>query len=352
MDEKRKFAGVCFLSVALLICSCCKKVEKTGQLQVIRGRTMGTFFTVKYVPQSDKPGNTEETRRKIAAGIENTLLQVNRQMSIYIPDSEISRFNRYAHTDWFSVSADLAEVVHQALYISELSGGAFDITVGPLVNLWGFGPEQKPGDIPAGEKIKERMQFIGYRKLSVRLSPPALKKTIPGVYCDLGGIAKGCGVDKIAEYFDALGIGNYLIEIGGEVRAKGGKENGRCWRLGIASPDGGPGIQQAFPLKNAALATSGDYHNYFEQDGIRYSHTIDPETGKPITHKLASVTVLHDSCTAADALATAINVLGPGKGYDLAVKENLPVFLIIKGKDRFFEKKTPAFEMILSASDR
>lgn len=352
MNKKRKYPGVCLFLIALLICFHCTKVEKMGKLQVIRGQTMGTFFTIKYITESNKPGNSEETRQKIAAGIENTLLQVNRQMSIYMPDSEISRFNRYPHTDWFTVSADLAKVVDQALNVSRSSGGAFDITVGPLVNLWGFGPEQKPKEIPPEEKIKERIQFIGYRKLSVRLSPPALKKAIPAVYCDLGGIAKGCGVDKVAEYFDSLGIENYLIEIGGEVRARGEKETGSYWRLGIASPDGGPGIEKAFPLKNAALATSGDYHNYFEQDGVRYSHTIDPATGRPITHKLASVTVIHDSCTIADALATAINVLGPEKGYDLAVKENLPVFLIIKGKDRFFEKKTPAFEKILAASNR
>jgi thiamine biosynthesis lipoprotein len=268
-------------------------------------------------------------------------------MSTYIADSEISRFNRYGQNDWFEISDSLAEVIANALRISQISGGAFDITVGPLVNLWGFGPERKPEKIPPDEKIKEVMGFTGYRKLTVRLSPPAVKKTQPEVFCDLAGIAKGYGVDKVAEYLESRGISDYLVEIGGEVRAKGKKETNAWWRLGIAAPDGSSGIQEAFPLKNKAMATSGDYHNYFEEEGIRYSHTIDPGTGKPITHKLASVTVIHESCMFADAMATAIDVLGPQRGYELALKEKLAVFLIIKGKDRFIEKKTPEFEKFL-----
>ncbi|MCK5059445.1 MAG: FAD:protein FMN transferase [Candidatus Aminicenantes bacterium] len=325
----------------------CSEGKKPVEIQVVRGRTMGTFFTIKYFDRRETSQDAAEAKREMENGIYNVLKTVNRQMSTYIADSEISRFNRYGQNDWFEISADLAEVIANAQQVSQISGGAFDITVGPLVNLWGFGPELKPEKIPSDEKIKEVMGFTGYRKLAVRLSPPAVKKTQPEVFCDLAGIAKGYGVDKVAEYLEAQGIDDYLVEIGGEVRAKGKKEANSWWRLGIAAPDGSSGILKAFPLKNKAMATSGDYHNYFEEDGIRYSHTIDPGTGKSITHKLVSVTVVHASCMFADAMATAINVLGPEQGYELSLKEKLAVFLIIKGEGRFIEKKTPEFEKIL-----
>lgn len=338
------------LLAVVLINSNCSKKENSDVQHVLRGRTMGTFFTIKYIAKN-KTQLSEEAKQTIEAGIHDVLNEVNRQMSTYIPDSDISRFNRYEKNDWFAVSPGLAKVVEQALTVSRMSGGAFDITVGPLVNLWGFGPEQKPEKIPADEKIEEVMLFTGYQKLDVRLSPPAIKKAQPGIVCDLAGIAKGYGVDKVAEYLESRGILNYLVEIGGEVRAKGKKEGGHRWRLGVASPDGSAGIRIAFPLKNSAMATSGDYHNYFEEDGVRYSHTIDPATGKPITHKLASVTVIHPSCMTADALATAIDVLGPEKGYDLAVKEKLAVFLLIKDNDRFIEKMTPEFGTVLAGRE-
>ena len=192
------------------------------------------------------------------------------------------------------------------------------------------------------------MERIGYQNLFVRQSPPSIKKKNPGIYCDLSAIAKGFGVDKVAEYLDSKGFVHYLVEIGGEVRAKGVKPGGQPWRVAIAVPDGSSSYQRVLLLKNISMATSGDYQNYFEKDGKRYSHTIDPCTGRPITHTLASVTVIHESCMMADALATAINVLGPGKGYELAIKENLPVFLIIKKRGGFVEKMTPLFEDILA----
>jgi len=176
------------------------------------------------------------------------------------------------------------------------------------------------------------------------MNPPSIKKDIPGLYCDLSAIAKGFGVDKAAEYLESKNYKNYIVEIGGEVRTGGMKHN-RFWRVGIASPNGGSSIEKVIELKDASMATSGDYHNYFEKNGIRYSHTIDPAAGRPITHKLASVSVLHKFCCTADAYATAINVMGPEKGYEWAVKENLPVLLIIHDRgNRFVEKMTPQFK--------
>jgi thiamine biosynthesis lipoprotein len=350
MKSKLKFMVFLLLPAMALTNYNCAKPEKVQEPQALRGRTMGTFFTIKYIPKN-KTQQSTEAKQKIEEGINDVLKEVNRQMSTYIPNSEISRFNRYTQTDWFAVSPDLAKVVDQALQVSRISGGAFDITVGPMVNLWGFGPEQMPEKIPPDEKVKEAMGFTGYRKLAVRLSPPAIKKMQAEMFCDLAGIAKGYGVDKAAEYLESQGILNYLVEIGGEVKAKGKKEGDRWWRLGVATPDGGAGVQRAFPLKNSAMATSGDYHNYFEEDGVRYSHTIDPATGKPITHKLVSVTVVHRHCMTADALATAIDVLGPEKGYELAIREKLAAFFVIKGDHRFIEKITPQFEKILAGEE-
>jgi thiamine biosynthesis lipoprotein len=216
------------------------------------------------------------------------------------------------------------------------------------VNLWGFGPAKEKREIPGEAQIKEAMVKIGYQKLAVHLSPPSMKKEDPEIYCDLSAIAKGFGVDKVAAYLEAQGFNDYLVEIGGEVRARGKNPKGTLWRVAIASPDGSSGYQKVLFLEDASMATSGDYHNYFEKDGVRYSHTIDPSTGRPITHKLASVTVVHASCMTADALATAIDVLGPGKGYELALKENLPVFLVIREKDTFVEKMTPRFQTLLN----
>jgi thiamine biosynthesis lipoprotein len=336
------------LLLIVLLCQCGKK--DSPELLVLRGRTMGTTFMVKVVKPdelAEKPAS--ELNLEISTGIEKILTAVNQQMSTWLEDSEISRFNRYGETGWFAVSADTAAVISESLRVSNLANGTFDITIGPLVDTWGFGPPGTEREIPPDEKIMEAMQKTGYQKLSVRSSPPAIKKTIPDIRCDLSALAKGFGVDKVAEYLESQGYMNYLVEIGGEVRAKGINHNGTPWRVAIAAP--GPGgkspYQKILSLNNSSMATSGDYHNYFEKDGIRYSHIIDPTTGRPITHKLVSVTVIHPSCMTADAMATAISVLGPAKGHELAISENLPVFLVVKEADGFVETMTPRFKELL-----
>jgi thiamine biosynthesis lipoprotein len=306
---------------------------------------MGTTYMVKIITNNQfKSGELEEITQNTTADIKILLKKINRQMSAFLKDSEISRFNRYGKTDWFEVSADTAAVIAEALRVSEISNGAFDITVGPLINLWGFGTDKKKCSIPGEQQIKEWMDKIGYQKLSVRHNPPAVKKEIPLINCNLSALAKGFGVDKTAQYLESKGFINYLVEIGGEVRARGVNHNNKIWRVGIATPDTGFSLYKVFPLKDSSMATSGDYRNYFETDGERYSHTIDPTTGRPITHKLVSVTVIHDSCMRADAMATAITVLGPKRGYELAIKENLRVFMIVREKDTFIGIKTPQFQ--------
>ena len=312
------------------------------QLITISGPTMGTTFQVKIV-QSEITMDLDVLEREINA----RLTEVNRQMSTYRDNSEITQFNRARSTDWFGVSSDFAYVLHIAQEISTWSDGAFDVTIGPLVNLWGFGPSAIPDHVPSPDSIEAAKTLVGYKKIRVALSISAIKKEIPEVYCDLSAIAKGFGVDRVASYLDSLGINRYFIEIGGELRTKGHNHLGQLWRIGIASPAGQGELQKALALDNMSMATSGDYHNYFERDGVRYSHTIDPRTGRPITHALASVTVIHKSCAYADGLATAINAMGPEKGFVFAEKRNLAVFMIVRQGDEFVEKMTSNFEELL-----
>jgi thiamine biosynthesis lipoprotein len=302
---------------------------------------MGTTFLVKVVEQEGMD------LASLARGVHAALDSVNSSLSTYREDSELSRFNRYGEPAWFPVSPECVAVVRQALEISAASGGAFDVTVGPLVNLWGFGPEDRPRQVPEDREIEERRAAVGWEKVSVRVSPPALKKSHPELYCDLSALAKGYGVDKVAEYLEACGVENYMVEVGGEVRTRGRNHQGIPWRIGVEKPGGPRAVQKVAQISGYALATSGDYRNYFEKDGIRYSHTIDPRTGRPITHRLASVTVIHRSCMVADGMATAITVLGPDAGYEFAVRQKLPALLLVRSGDRFTEKMTPGFAEFL-----
>ena len=334
-----------------ILCNCRKGTRMPGpEIMELRGRTMGTSFMIKVVkPVSMIDTPTSKLTADIAAGVDTLLKDINLQMSTWIKESEISRFNDYRDAGWFSVSPGTVQVFAEAKRISVLSGGAFDITVGPLINLWGFGPTKKEQQIPTVEQISAIMSKVGYQKVSVQLAPAALKKAVPELRCNLSALAKGYGVDMVGKFLEEQGYGSYLVEIGGEVRTKGSKQKNKLWRVAIAAPgpNGKSPYQKVLPLRDMSMATSGDYFNYFEKDGVRYSHTIDPTTGKPITHKLASVTVLHPSCMTADALATVINVMGPEKGFRLAVRENLAAFFVVRETGSFIEKMTPAFKVFL-----
>lgn len=330
------------ITISFLEISCTSNIA--DKLIVLKGGTMGTTYSIKVVKDNFVDLMVYSS---LPERIDSILVEVNRQMSTYISSSEISHFNLYKKNDVFEVSDDLAMVVSKALEVSRKSDGAFDITIGPLVNLWGFGPVLKVYDVPAEAEIKKIKHKVGYKNVNVSIDPVGLMKNIPDVYCDLSAIAKGFGVDKVAEFLESFEIKNYLVEIGGEVRAKGKNQNDKSWLIGISTPGNDLGIEKVAVLENASMATSGDYRNYFEKDDVRYSHTIDSRTGYPITHKLASVTVIHNLCMMADAFATAINVLGPKEGYELAVKEKLPVFFIIRNNGKFEEKMTPEFKKYL-----
>jgi thiamine biosynthesis lipoprotein len=300
---------------------------------------MGTTYAVKLYHDSAVDVGALKSR------IDARLERINNLMSTWRTDSELSRFNSSRDTGWFAVSAETARVVEAARAISALSGGAFDVTVGPVVNLWGFGPGRGEAGPPSEQRIAEAMRGVGYQLLAVRSSPAALRKKLPDLYVDLSAIAKGFAVDDLARLLDDRGFQSYLVEIGGELRARGSKPDGSTWKVAIERPlPGERSVQVVVALRENAIATSGDYRNYLEKDGKRYSHTINPRTGRPIAHGLASVSVITESAMRADALATAIMVLGPEAGYRLAVREALAVQLIFRSGNRLQVRATPEFE--------
>lgn len=276
--------------------------------------------------------------------IEDALKIVNQQMSTYQSDSEITRFNESSSTDWFSVSLPFAQVVAAGLEVSRASQGAFDITVGPLVDAWSFGPGKRSSRPPAEETIESLRKQVGYRHLSVRFDPPALKKELPSLRVDLSAIAKGYGVDRLIELLEELGCQHALVDIGGEDRAMG-RRGSRAWRVAVEDPT--EDVRQyhyAIDLVDRAIATSGDYRNFFLFEGVRYSHTIDPRTGRPVDHDLALVSVLADSCMEADAWATALNVLGQKKGQQLAADLGIAARFVQRIDDNTFDSsQTTAF---------
>ncbi len=304
---------------------------------------MGTSYTVKVVDPPDSIN--QET---LGAEIQRELDAVDALMSTYRDDSELSRLNTAAAGEWIAVSEETVAVVESALEIGKLTDGAFDVTVGPLVNLWNFGPKKDKDTeptMPSDDQIDATMQIVGLDLIELRHDPPTIRKGHEDLYIDLSGIAKGYAADRVAAHLESCGIENYMVEVGGELRAKGQNLQGKPWQIAVEAPVAGVRARQrVVGLNNTGMATSGDYRNFFEHEGVRYAHIIDPRTGRPVRHRLASVTVLDPSCQRADALATALMVLGPKAGYELAVKEDLAVLLIERTDDGFSEKATPRFE--------
>ncbi|HEJ9067890.1 TPA: FAD:protein FMN transferase [Serratia marcescens] len=336
LATKNWLAGVA-LSATLLLTGC-------GPEQVdLTGKTMGTSYSIRYVAGDNTP-----SAREMQAEIDKRLEQVNDQMSTYRPDSELSRFNASRDIDRpFPVSPATAEVVREALRINRVTDGALDVTVGPLVNLWGFGPEGRPDKVPSEAELEHRRAWTGADKLAVQGS--ALVKSIPELYVDLSSIAKGYGVDVVAEYLQSQHVKDYMVDIGGEVRTRGHNGEQKPWRIAIERPTTGAQQQAQLVIQpgEMSIATSGDYRNYFEQDGVRYSHTIDPITGRPIHHRLVSITVLSPTCMTADGLSTGLNVMGPERGMALANLLGIPVFMIVKTADGFEERYSDAFRPYL-----
>jgi thiamine biosynthesis lipoprotein len=305
----------------------------------LAGPTMGTTYSIKVV---DPPAHLH--RDTLAALVEAELTDLLQKLSTYDPASELSRFNQSRETDWIDASEELVEVLGEARQVSELTDGAFDVTVGPLVDLWGFGPELTGDRIPTAAEIAVLQAGLGFRNIEVRAAPPAIRKLHPDTRIDLSAIAKGYAVDRLALLLESRGISSYLVEIGGELRGRGHNPSGDHWRIGIERPVAGErAVHDVITIDNVGVATSGDYRNYFEKDGQRFSHTIDPHTGRPVTHTLAAVTVISPQTMRADAMATALMVLGPDAGYTLADREGLAALFVVRSADGFVDRHTSAY---------
>jgi thiamine biosynthesis lipoprotein len=331
--------ALCLVSLALSVMACGDDSSR-ARLKEFDGDTQGTTYHIKVV---DLPATL--SAETVRTTIEAELDDITRHLSTYEPDTELSRFNRSRDTGWVPASTGLVQVLSEARRISELSHGAYDVTVGPLVNLWGFGPEDTGERIPSEAEIAAAQTLIGYTHLSIRPSPPAIRKDIPDLTIDVASIAQGYTVDRVAERLDSLGIANYLVEIGGELRGKGLNQLGGHWRIGIERPTPGErSVYTIIRIADVGVSTSGDYRDYFERDGHRYSHTINPQTGRPVSHRLASVTVVSEDTMRADALSTALMVLGPEEGYHLAEQAAIAAYFIIKSDGGFTDRETTAFD--------
>lgn len=307
------------LKAALLLLFCLLPAGCSSEKEhLFSGRTMGTTYHIKLVAgRFIKLG-------AVQAKIDRRLEEINASMSIFRPDSEISRFNNWREPGPFAISADFLRVMLSAQEIYRLTDGAWDGSVYPLVNLWGFGRESDPTRTPTAATLAAAQEDVGFDGIEVGVTG-YLKKLNPAVTVDLGSIAKGYGVDQVAVLLAGMGYRNFLVEIGGEVYAAGVRPDGTKWRVGINRPDPQAAAQEVYAvleLQGMAMATSGDYRNFYRLDGRTVSHIIDPRTGLQPANKVVSVSVVADNCTLADGLATGLMVMGPQKA--LALLDTLP----------------------------
>ena len=332
------------LASSLLLAGCDLLAEQTDQY-VLRGNTMGTSYTIKALHAR---GKIDE--EALYTDIKATLDEANDKLNNWTDDSEISRFNASPSTNWQEISPTFHEVLSEAQQIHAESGGRFDITLSPLIDMWGFGPDDNKNP-PTDVEINAALANVGQRNLlEMRSDPPAIRKKRGPVSVNLGAIAKGYSADLIAHTLEKHGISDYLVEIGGDLFARGVNEQGVPWRVGIEKPsETGRAVQIIVSLKDMGMATSGDYRNYFLDDnGQRMSHIIDPVTGRPVTHSLASVTVLAPNGMRADGLATALLVLGPKKGMALANERNIAAYFIMRENGGFVAKSSNAFAALMT----
>ena len=311
-----------------------------GRVHEFSGRTMGTTWSVRLV------ASVTLAREPVRRAIQEALDEVVEQMSTWEPRSDLARFNRAAPATWHVLPAAFFEVLACAREVAERSDGAFDPTAGALVDAWGFGPAARRG-VPDEAGLAAALARAGWRRLELDAARRAARQP-GGLALDLSAIAKGFGVDVVARRLDALGLDSHLVEVGGELRGSGVKPDGQPWWVQLEHPDAtAEAPQTLLALHGLSVATSGDYRRWFEHDGARYSHTIDPRDGRPIRHGLASVTVIHPECMLADAWSTALNVLGPEAGPALAERLGLAARFLVRRDARFEERTSAAFDALL-----
>ena len=311
-------------------------------LHLLQGPTMASTWSVKLNAPGLDAGGVAEAR----AAIESTLGRLVARMSTFDPDSELTRLNRAPAGRALAISQDLAQVLVAARAVSAASRGAFDATIAPVVDAWGFGPGGERRR-PSVEALARARSGVGWQALEVDARAATAARLHDAVAVDLSGIAQGFGADRVATALERLGFTDYLVDVCGEIRARGVNAHRQAWRLGIERPDALPrSAHRVVPLSGRALATSGDYRIYFEEDGERYHHEMDPATAAPARHALASVSVVGDDATTADAWSTALFVLGPGAGLALARERGLAAHFIERRAGGLVEHSTPAFETL------
>lgn len=315
------------------------------------GPTMGATFLVKVVTGPD--GLDEARSRELERALRAVLDRVDRLMSTWDPESELSRFNDSTSLEPFAVSRETFEVFEWALDLAKLTGGAIDVTVAPLVDAWGFGPAGRRDRPPSDAEIEQLRQAIGVDRIELDPSARTVRKTRPGVRCDLSAIAPGYAADLLWLELANRGFTDFLVDVGGELRTRGLNGADEPWQIAIDRPQPfGEAIQRIVPVSNLAIATSGDYRNYYELEGRRVAHILDPRTGRPLTHRVASVTVIDELAVRADGLATALMVLGSEDGIALARTLNLAALFIVRTAEGFAELSTPRFEEIAGRVDQ
>lgn len=329
-------AGWLLLCAALALTGC----ERRATFE-FGGSTQGTTYRVAVVATL---GN--EQRAQLRDAVEQRLAQIDAALSGYRADSELSRFNAAPVGEWHALGADLYGVLRAAQAIAVQSDGAFDVTIAPLIDLWGFGAGGRR-EVPDAAAIAAARAAVDYRQLELDPAAPRARKLKP-LRIDVNGIAQGYTVDSLAAILIARGQRDFLVEVGGELRVSGTSATGAPWRIGIEEPVDGIGhARRGVAGSDIAITTAGDYHDYFEKDGVRYSHTIDPTTGRPIAHRLASVTVIARDATYADGMDTALEVLGPERGFELAERLGIAAYFIERTDDGFRARHTSAMQPYL-----
>lgn len=331
--------------LAVLALSAC---DNAPSVRVLEGKTMGTQWRVSFAPLDS------EREAWLRQRIEQQLDRDDRTLSTWKEDSVLSRFNRYQGTLPQPVSADMADIITIALRIGQQTGGAMDITLGPLVNLWGFGPARPPAHTPDAGQIAAAKAQTGLQHLRViqGVEGQWLQKDLPGLSVDLSTLGEGYATDHLARLMELEGITDYLVSVGGAVLSRGKNPQGRPWRVAIQKPtDRENAVQALVDLQGHGISTAGSYRNYYELDGKRISHVIDPASGRPIEHKLVSATVIAPTALEADGWDTGLMVLGSEKAQALALKEKLAVYLITKQGDRFVSWMSPQFAAFVIDSE-
>lgn len=309
-----------------------------------RGLAMGGTFSVKIVTPKDEletPGLHAVDRT-----LRSTLGRIEALMSTWDRDSELSRFNRSTGLQPFAVSAETFDVFTWSVDVGALTGGALDVTIGPLVDAWGFGPAGPRPSAPTDHELARLRRATGPGLIELDPAARTVRKTRPEVACDLSSIVPGYAADRLSAELTERGFTDFLIDVGGEVLTRGRNESGAPWQIGVERPEPGDAIQRLVPISDLAITTAGDYRKYREVDGRRVTHILDPRTGRPLTHRLASVTVIDPLAVRADAFDTALMVLGPEEGMALAIKLNLAALFIERTASGFSERTTPRFDQI------